>query len=57
MLARVQYFPSDLQGRVQALVREKARAGVVRPKEAQAILADYRALFQQTTYLDPASGG
>ncbi len=52
MLARVQYFPSDLQARVQALLREKARAGVVRPKEAQAILSDYRALFQQTTYLD-----
>lgn len=53
MLARVQYFPSDLQGRVQALVREKAKAGVVRPKEAQAILADYRSFFQKTTYLDP----
>ena len=52
MLARVQYFPSDLQARVQALVREKARAGVVRPKEAQAILSDYRAFFQMTTYLD-----
>ncbi len=54
MLARVQYFPSDLQARVQTLVREKARDGVVRPKEAQAILADYRAFFQMTTYLDPA---
>lgn len=53
MLARVQYFPSDLQARVQSLVREKARAGVVRQKEAQAILSDYRAFFQQTTYLDP----
>ena len=52
MLARVQYFPSDLQARVQTLVREKARAGVVRPKEAQAILADYRSFFQMTTYLD-----
>ena len=53
MLARVQYFPSDLQARVQALLREKAKAGVVRPKEAQAILADYRAFFPRTTYLDP----
>jgi arginine decarboxylase len=55
MLARVQYFPSDLQARVQTLLREKSRAGVVRPKEAQAILADYRAFFPQTTYLDPSS--
>ena len=53
MLARVQYFPSDLQARVQALVRQRAKDGVVRPKEAQRILADYRAIFQQTTYLDP----
>ena len=54
MLARVQYFPSDLQARVQALVRAKAREGVVRPKEAQEILADYRSFFQRTTYLDPS---
>jgi len=54
MLARVQYFPSDLQARVQALLREKARDGVVRPKEAQAILAHYRSFFGMTTYLDPS---
>ncbi len=54
MLARVQYFPSDLQTRVQSLLREKAQAGVIRPKEAQAILTAYRAFFARTTYLDPA---
>ena len=52
MLARVQYVPAELQTRVQALLREKTKGGVVRPKEAQAILADYRALFDASTYLD-----
>jgi arginine decarboxylase len=52
MLARVQYFPSDLQRRVQKTLRQKAAAGVVRPKEAQTILDQYRAFFDSTTYLD-----
>ncbi len=52
MLARVQYFPSDLQARVQATLRKKAKDGVVRPKEAQQILAQYRAFFEASTYLD-----
>ncbi|MDT7856593.1 biosynthetic arginine decarboxylase [Rubrivirga sp. S365] len=56
MLARVQYFPSELQTRVQALLREKTKGGVVRPKQAQAILADYRALFDASTYLDASDG-
>ncbi len=52
MLARVQYFPSDLQARVQATLRQKAKDGVVRPKEAQRILAQYRSFFEASTYLD-----
>ncbi|WP_412063226.1 biosynthetic arginine decarboxylase [Rubrivirga sp. IMCC45206] len=54
MLARVQYFPSDLHARVQTTLRQKAKEGLIRPKEAQAILADYRAFFQSSTYLDPS---
>lgn len=52
MLARVQYFPSDLQTSVQTTLRKKAREGVIRPKEAQQILAEYRAFFDASTYLD-----
>ena len=52
MLARVQYFPSDLQTRVQATLRQKAKDGVIRPRETQQILDQYRAFFDATTYLD-----
>lgn len=52
MLARVQYFPPDLQRRVQKTLREKSRSGVIRPREAQEILEQYRAFFDRTTYLD-----
>jgi arginine decarboxylase len=52
MLARVQYFPSDLQRRVQKTLREKAKSGVIRPREAQEILDQYRAFFDTTTYLE-----
>ncbi len=52
MLARVQYFPSDLQQQVQAILREKSREGVIRPREAQEILKQYRAFFPASTYLE-----
>ncbi len=53
MLARVQYFPPGLQQRVQKTLRQKSKSGVLRPKEAQTILEQYRAFFASTTYLDP----
>ena len=52
MLARVQYFPAGLQARVQATLRKKAKAGVIRPREAQQILDQYRQFFAASTYLD-----
>ena len=52
MLARVQYFPSDLQTRVQKTLRQKAKDGTIRPRQAQQILDQYRAFFAATTYLD-----
>lgn len=52
MLARVQYFPSDLQSRVQAILREKSREGVIRPKAAKEVLEAYRAFFPTSTYLE-----
>lgn len=51
MLARVQYFPSDLQQRVQAILRDKSRDGTIRPKAAKEILEAYRAFFPTSTYL------
>jgi arginine decarboxylase len=52
MLATVQYFPSDLQQRVQAILRDKSKAGTIRPREAQEILKQYRAFFPASTYLE-----
>lgn len=52
MLAQVQYFPHSLQKRVERQLREKARAGVIRPKEANDILEAYRRTFDAYTYFD-----
>ena len=52
MLARVQYFPQDLQQRVQAILRDKSKSGAIRPREAQEILKQYRAVFPASTYLE-----
>ncbi|CAN5525280.1 biosynthetic arginine decarboxylase [soil metagenome] len=53
MLARVQYFPYDLERRVHTLLREKSRDGVLRPKAATELLERYRALFRASTYYLP----
>ncbi|HEX8385621.1 MAG TPA: biosynthetic arginine decarboxylase, partial [Rubricoccaceae bacterium] len=52
MLATVQYFPSDLQQRVQAILRAKAKDGTIRPREAQEVLKEYRSFFAASTYLE-----
>ncbi|HNP36107.1 MAG TPA: biosynthetic arginine decarboxylase [Woeseiaceae bacterium] len=51
MLAQVQYFPNDLQRRMQNQVKEKIDSDVLRPKQGMAILDQYRALFDEETYL------
>ncbi|HLT47971.1 MAG TPA: biosynthetic arginine decarboxylase, partial [Rubricoccaceae bacterium] len=53
ILARVQYFPQDLQQKMQALLRKKARDGAIRPKAATDVLERYRALFDAYTYYEP----
>lgn len=55
MLARVQYFPQDLQQKMQALLRRKSRAGAIRPKAATDVLEQYRALFPAYTYYEPST--
>jgi arginine decarboxylase len=59
MLAQVQYFPNDLQRRMEELVRARISEGVVRPSQGTEILDRYRACFNETTYCKPFghSGG
>ena len=51
MLAQVQYFPNDLMRRMQNQIKEKIDAGAIRPKHGIAILDQYRACFDDETYL------
>jgi arginine decarboxylase len=48
----VQYFPNDLQRRMQDLIKQKIDAGKIRPKRGIAILDQYKASFDDGTYLD-----
>ena len=50
MLAHVQYFPQSLQKKVEKLLREKSKQGVIRPREATTILDAYRRLLDGYTY-------
>ncbi len=52
MLAQVQYFPNDLQRRMNELIKVKIEAGEIRPKRGMQILEQYLACFQQETYYD-----
>lgn len=51
MLAQVQYFVNDLQRRMQNQVKEKIESGAIRPKRGMAILDQYKACFEEETYL------
>ncbi len=53
ILAQVQYFPNDLQRRMQNLIKEKIESGAVRPKRGMEILDQYMACFKEETYIDP----
>ena len=50
MLAMVQYFPNDLQRRMEKIIREKVSSGVFRPKEGVDLLEQYKKAFKQSTY-------
>lgn len=52
MLAQVQYFPNDLNRRMNEIVRRKIDAGVIRPTMGMEILGQYTACFNDTTYCD-----
>ena len=50
MLAMVQYFPNDLQRRMEKIIREKVSSGAFRPKEGVDLLEQYKKAFKQSTY-------
>ena len=52
ILAQVQYFPNDLRRRMQAIIKQKIDAGVVRPTHGMQILDQFTACFNSQTYLD-----
>ena len=53
ILAQVQYFPNDLQRRMEAIVKAKIEAGSIRPKRGMEILEQYTRFFRDGTYYDP----
>ena len=50
MLAMVQYFPSDLQKRMELIIRQKVNEGIFRPKAGVELLAQFKKAFKQSTY-------
>jgi arginine decarboxylase len=53
MLALVQYFPNDLQRRMNDIIRRKVEAGRIRPKAGVELLDQYMRAFSESTYCNP----
>ncbi|HEX4996859.1 MAG TPA: biosynthetic arginine decarboxylase [Terriglobia bacterium] len=51
ILAVVQYFPNDLQRRMEQLIQQKVKEGRIRPKVGVHLLDQYIKTFQEYTYL------
>ncbi len=51
MLALVQYFPNDLQKRMEGLVKAKVEEGVIRPTAGVKLVEDFLDCFGDSTYL------
>lgn len=51
MLAQVQYFPNDLQRRMEAIIKVKVDAGFLRPRRGAEIMEQYIACFDAGTYI------
>src|SRR5262245_38850864 len=51
ILAVVQYFPNDLQRRMEQLIQQKVKDGLIRPKVGVNLLDQYSKAFQEYTYL------
>ncbi len=50
-LALVQYFPNDLERRMNDLIQQKVKEGKVRPREGVKLLESYRKAFREYTYM------
>ncbi|HET6630460.1 MAG TPA: biosynthetic arginine decarboxylase [Woeseiaceae bacterium] len=57
ILAQVQYFPNDLQRRMETIVKEKIEAGSIRPKRGMEILEQYTRFFREGTYYTREDAG
>ncbi|HET9943344.1 MAG TPA: biosynthetic arginine decarboxylase, partial [Terriglobia bacterium] len=55
ILAFVQYFPNDLQRRMEQLIQQKVKDGLIRPKVGVQLLEQYSKAFHEYTYLDMRS--
>jgi arginine decarboxylase len=53
ILAVVQYFPNDLQRRMEQLIQQKVKEGLIRPKVGVHLLDQYSKAFHEYTYLGP----
>ena len=51
ILAVVQYFPNDLQRRMEQIIQQKVKDGLIRPKVGVQLLDQYSKAFQEYTYL------
>src|SRR5436190_5188779 len=56
ILAFVQYFPNDLQRRMEQLIQQKVKEGLIRPNVGVQLLDQYSKAFHEYTYLDPNDG-
>jgi arginine decarboxylase len=50
ILAFVQYFPNDLQRRMEQLIQQKVKDGLIRPKVGVQLLDQYTKTFHEYTY-------
>jgi arginine decarboxylase len=51
ILAVVQYFPNDLQRRMEQIIQQKVKDGLIRPKVGVHLLDQYCKVFNEYTYL------
>ena len=56
ILALVQYFPKDLEKRMEAIIRKKVDAGDLRPRAAVRLLEKYAETFKDSTYFATSLG-
>jgi arginine decarboxylase len=56
ILAVVQYFPNDLQRRMEQVIQQKVKDGLIRPKIGVQLLDQYSKAFHEYTYITPDDG-